>query len=245
MKNILKHFPNFLTTLNLICGFVAIVLSFNIYTLQYAPFFILIATLFDFTDGLAAKVLNAYSDFGKQLDSLADAVSFGVVPGIFAYQLLQFSMSNIMYQHSGIFVFIILISALVPVFSILRLAKFNIDSRQKYGFYGLPTPASAIFFSSLVIIAMTNQNSIVTSLVLNKYFLISVIIIDSILMISDVPMFSFKMNSFSFNEYWVQFVFIFISTILLLILSFFAIPIIILIYIFISVILYFNKKLSN
>ncbi len=241
MKNIYKYIPNTLTSLNLISGFIAIVLAFNVNYLSIAVYFVFIAACFDFSDGLAARVLNAYSDFGKQLDSLADAISFGVAPGVIAFQLLQFSSVNISDKPS-ILLYTITIASVIPLFSVFRLAKFNIDNRQNNSFRGLPTPASAIFIASLALIVLNMSNSNISHIILNTYILTGIIIADALLMVCDLPMFALKMRTLAFKDNMVQYLFISMAIILLIWLQILAIPIIIAFYVIISFFIWLKTK---
>ncbi len=240
---VFKHLPNFLTLLNLVCGFIAIIHSFNIQTLAYAPYFIFLAAVFDFADGLAARVLHAYSDLGKQLDSLSDMVSFGLAPGIFIFQLLQFvEFANIF---EGYYIYSLLISVLVPVFSAIRLGKFNIDERQNTYFIGMPTPASAIFIASLVWFVMNYPNWHLTQLILNIYVLSFIAVINSALMVSPIPMFSLKMKNLSLSDNLFQYIFMLGIIIAFVFFSIKTIPFIIPFYVLLSVIQLVSKKISS
>jgi|YelNatPaOPRAMG01_1025707.scaffolds.fasta_scaffold93455_2 CDP-diacylglycerol--serine O-phosphatidyltransferase len=239
---LLKHIPNFLTLLNLVCGFVAIVLAFNINTLNYAPYFIFIAAGFDFADGLAARALSAYSELGKQLDSLSDMVSFGVAPGILAFQLLQ--LSSVAQLSSQFFVLSVLIAALIPAFSACRLGKFNIDDRQTSTFYGLPTPASAVFISSLVLVIFYYPSSDISTGILNFYILSALIILDAVMMVVDMPMFSFKIKKLNIADNAVQLFFLITSVLLLILFNFKALPFLVPMYILISFVLFVREKVQ-
>ena len=141
-----KHIPNTITSLNLFSGSIAIVMAFE-GAYIWVVFWVIIAAIFDFFDGMAARLLNAYSDIGKELDSLADVVSFGVAPAVAVFTLLR---NDIIYHESLIFIqpYIPYLAFVIPIFSALRLAKFNIDERQTSSFIGLPTPANALFWIS-------------------------------------------------------------------------------------------------
>ena len=161
-----KNIPNFFTLCNLLCGCIAIVFAFE-NNLVWAAYMVGFSCLFDFLDGMVARMLDAHSEIGKQLDSLADMVSFGVVPGIMMFKLLSISCGVVWateiaekISHSGqmqvadtmAILFPPILSFLIPIFSAIRLAKFNIDLRQSNSFIGLPTPASSIFICSLPLI---------------------------------------------------------------------------------------------
>jgi len=238
-----KQIPNLLTCLNLTFGFIAIIMAFQPRLLPYSPYFILIASVFDFTDGFAARLLKAYSNLGKQLDSLADMVSFGVAPGVIAYQLMQISLSPAAQFNTYVMLATYIIPAFIPVFSALRLAKFNIDDRQTSSFIGLPTPASAILISSLTLVLFHTEQNWVQNFILNPGFLALIILADSMLMISNLPMFSLKFKSAAFSKNKPQYFFLGISAILLILFKIIAVPMIILVFILESILIYtFSKK---
>ena len=241
----LKTIPNLLTCLNLICGFIAIILSFKTNNLIYAALMIFAATVFDFLDGFSARIFKAYTENGKQLDSLADMVSFGIAPGIIAYQLLHFSSfietQNIKLNETAI----ILLSALIPVCSAIRLAKFNLDERQSVSFLGLPTPACAFLFASIALLTYTSKSPEIQKLIINEVTLIILIIVNSLLMVSELPMFSFKMKSPLFKNNGAQFLFMGMSVIVLVIFRLYALPLIVCLYILTSIIIFFVKPRSN
>ena len=157
----MKHIPNFITSLNLISGFFAIIFasSGDIVT---ASWLILVAMIFDFLDGFSARLLKAYSAIGKELDSLADVVSFGVAPGLIMYHLLRNSLSLNAPLNADLnsvnTLLLLLISALMPVCGALRLAIFNVDSTQTKTFKGLPIPANALAVISVVIAGHNSQS---------------------------------------------------------------------------------------
>lgn len=239
-SGIFKHIPNFITSLNVFSGSCAIVFAFND-KLHYAAFCILIAAVFDFMDGFAARLLHAYSEIGKELDSLADIVSFGVAPSAIVYNLLikyetVFSINFLMenrYLYFAVFI--------ITVFSALRLAKFNIDTRQTTSFLGLPTPANAIFWAAFPLIIHYNQevtlfNYSIVELLTHPYGLFALAIVMSILLVTEIPMFSLKMKSLKFSENYIRYIFLILSIILFVFLKLIAIPFVILLYILISII---------
>lgn len=243
---ILKYIPNTLTCLNLACGFVAIILSFNVRTFAMAGYLILAAAIFDFLDGFAARGLKAYSEIGKQLDSLADVISFGVAPGVLIFQLLQFTVMP--WTISTFEKSFYIIPALIPVFSALRLAKFNIDTRQTSSFIGLPTPASAIFIASISIIMISTGVLEIRQLILNRAIIFTIIALDCFLMVSNLPMFSLKMKSLSLKENIDKYLFIALSILLIITFKMYSAPLIIILYVAMSVIFYlirFFQRNSN
>jgi CDP-diacylglycerol--serine O-phosphatidyltransferase len=210
-----KHIPNFITCLNLFTGCVAAVYAFN-GELETAAYLVLLAAAFDFMDGLAARALKAYSEVGKQLDSLADMVSFGFIPGLFVFKMLPAE-----YAYVGF---------IITVFSAIRLAKFNIDTRQSENFIGLATPANTLFFISLPFLPMT----------INPILLVVLSIGFSLMLVSEIPLFSLKFKSMDFNLNIHRYLLIILSLILILFFKFAAVPMIIVIYILLSII--FKKK---
>jgi len=227
-----KHIPNFITSLNLLCGCIGIGLAFK-GDLEIAAYMVGFAAIFDFLDGLVARMLNVKSDFGKELDSLADLVSFGVLPGLILFCLLSMAYS----ETEVFFSYIPFIAFLIPVFSALRLAKFNIDTRQTNSFIGLPTPANAIFIGSipLIIAGGGEQISFIYDFFSNPGFLVVLIFLMSYLLVSPIPLFSIKFKDMSWASNSFQYVFIILSVILLLLFKFTSIPIILFIYIFLSI----------
>jgi CDP-diacylglycerol---serine O-phosphatidyltransferase len=194
----MKHFPNFITSLNLASGFIAIIFAAN-GNLVTASWFILAAMIFDFLDGLSARLLKAYSEIGKELDSLADVVSFGVAPAIIIYQLLNNSLSlyaPMIVNSNGVKASIILLfPAIMPICGALRLAKFNVDTTQVKTFKGLPIPANALAVISVVIAGHFSQSLLLKSFVLSPFLLILFTIILSLLMVSRIPLFSLKVSN--------------------------------------------------
>jgi CDP-diacylglycerol--serine O-phosphatidyltransferase len=208
------------------------------YRIDYAAYFILIAALFDFFDGLAARLLHVKSEIGKELDSLADVVSFGVLPGILIYQLMTASPNT---PSAGQYISIFsLIALIIPVLSAVRLAKFNLDTRQTTSFIGLPVPANALFLGSLPLIKMQAGFSDSLSwltLVTDNYYILAVIAVAmSLLLVSELPLISLKFSNLKFADNKPQFILVLFAVITFATLTFAAIPLIILAYILISVI---------
>lgn len=195
----LKQLPNLCTIINLSLGFFSILLATSGNCLN-AAIFILIASFFDFLDGFLAKKLNASSELGKQLDSLADLVTFGVAPAILIYQLL-IDLPQIYSPYANYIV------VLIPIFSALRLAKFNIDDSQQSNFLGLPTPANALFFVSIIIYMETSSFSVNDGF--NPYgLIISFVILFSFLMISKISFFSLKFVNYKWEENKIRYLFL-------------------------------------
>jgi len=194
----MKYIPNFITSLNLASGFFAIIFASS-GELIVAAWLILAAMIFDFLDGFSARLLKAYSAIGKELDSLADVVSFGVAPGIIIYQLLNDSLSLFApaIVNSGVFLpsLILLIPAIMPVCAALRLAIFNIDTTQTTTFKGLPTPANALAVITVVIAGHYSHSSIFSSLTGSPIIIILFTVILSLMMVIRIPLLSLKLTN--------------------------------------------------
>ncbi|TAF77805.1 MAG: CDP-diacylglycerol--serine O-phosphatidyltransferase [Bacteroidetes bacterium] len=220
----IRNIPNFLTCCNIICGFFAIIAVLKGHYI-IASYWVYAGAGFDFFDGLAARLLKAHSNIGKDLDSLADMVTFGLVPGFVVYKLIGFSNNE----------YLPYIGVLIPVFSAWRLAKFNNDTRQSVDFLGLPTPANAIFFVSLIHIIL-NAESLAFLNLDSIFILIPIVIAFCLLMVSDIKLFSLKIKSLNFKANLFQFILIISSVILFSILLFASLPIIVILYIILSLI---------
>ena len=187
-----KHIPNFITSLNIASGFSAIILASNGNILM-ASWFITAAMIFDFFDGFSARLLKAYSDVGKQLDSLADIVSFGVAPAVILYQL----MINTCFSETQFSqILIILVLSVMPICAALRLAIFNLDTSQTVNFKGLATPANAIAVITLVFASHFSDCEIIAFLVNSPVAIVILTITLSLLMVSRLDLFSLKISSF-------------------------------------------------
>ena len=235
-----QYIPNALTTLNLISGLISLTLTHD-GKYAYAALFIFIAAVFDFLDGNAARILKAYSELGKQLDSLADMVSFGVAPGIMIFQMLSYhcagSCNVLEKMHITPY-----LAFLIPVCSALRLAKFNIDLRQEVNFIGMPTPAIAIFFASvpLVLFVQPNLYSLIHLDFLVEFFsntriLTILVVFFSYLLISDFRIFSMKFKSLAWAGNQLRYILLIISLLLFTLFFLSAIPMIIILYVLISI----------
>jgi len=226
-----KHIPNFITSLNLLSGCFGIGFVFGGNVIM-ASYLIGIAAIFDLLDGMVARLLNVKSEFGKQLDSLADLISFGLLPGIILYSLLRIAFN----EAEGFQAYLPFIAFLIPLFSALRLAKFNIDDKQAESFIGLPTPANAIFIASIPLILIQQNETAISNLFGNPGFIIFLVLVLSFLLVAPIPLFSMKFKDLSWAKNYIQYIFIIISVILFIIFYFQAIPIIILLYILLSII---------
>lgn len=235
-----KHIPNAITCLNLFTGCVAVFIIFqsppgDLFSLQFAAYLVGLSAVFDFLDGLLARLLHAYSDIGKQLDSLADMVSFGLVPGAFLFKLMQKSALADPTTSLTAVEMMPFAGFIIVIFSALRLAKFNIDTRQTTSFIGLPTPANTILIASLPLILENDQFNL-SGMILNYYVLLGLTLVMSYLMVAEIPLFALKFKSLSWKENARPFIFILLALALLLILKVAAIPVIIVLYVLLSLI---------
>ena len=257
-----KHIPNTLTLANLFCGILAIKIGFSEHY-YLAGFLVILGAFFDFFDGFLARFLKVQGELGKQLDSFADMVTFGVAPGVVMYSFLSSFIESPYTPY---------ISFIIPLLSAVRLAKFNIDAKQSDKFIGLPTPANALFFVFIpLVFAMESLGWDYATFVADmksdhfsklfvseswgapetfKYLIIGLIILFSYLLISPIEMIALKFKSFEWNGNEIRFVFlglclvvIFLS--LLISSVFVSIPIIILLYIILSIINNLFKKKQN
>ncbi len=241
-NSFLRHIPNVITSLNLLSGCVAIHAALN-KDFRLALWFVLMAAFFDLADGMAARKLNAYSAFGKIYDSFADLISFGMVPAVMMYQLLGEAVKVQEIDFSEYTIVVIqLVSFLIVVFSALRLAKFHLDGRQKDTFIGLPTPANALLLVSFVDVISRFVYPYLSDLFLNIYLLMPVVLISCFLLVSELPMFSFKKMNFRFQDNKIQYIFIIGAIILILLLRMNALPLIVGFYIILSSISAMWKK---
>ncbi len=265
-----KAVPSILTCSSAFCGMLSTFLALEgEKSLVWACYFILLAAVFDFSDGFAARLLNACSEMGKELDSLADTISFGVAPAAIMYQFIKQSMR----LKGNLFSFetwqiVALISCiLIAVFAILRLAKFNVDPEQAHSFKGLASPANAMFVASIPLIdAMMPEDLYflrffqwVTGIdldfqitlgliglqvfVFGKWFItLPLALFFAAMMVGNLPMFSLKMKHFSYSENKTVFNFLIFSAIMLLLMQWIAVPIIILAYIIVSLVVHCKNK---
>ncbi|MEZ2335634.1 CDP-diacylglycerol--serine O-phosphatidyltransferase [Mucilaginibacter sp. RCC_168] len=227
-KRVKKHLPNAITCANLFSGCIGIVFAFqgNLIIAAYAIF---LSSIFDFFDGLASRVLNSYSFIGKDLDSLADMVSFGFLPSAILYELYLKAP-----QIDHISPYLCYVAFLITVFSALRLAKFNNDTRQSDSFIGLPTPANAIFIASLPLIMQQYHG--LDTYILNPYILTVLVAVMCVLLVSEIPLMSLKFKNRDFNKNIFRYLLLLFSAILILFFKFVAVPVVIFIYITLSLI---------
>lgn len=223
--NIKKHIPNALTCFNLISGCVGVVAAFE-GNFILVPYMVWLAAIFDFFDGFAARMLKVSSPIGKELDSLADMVTFGFLPAALIFQMLR---------QENLAPWVPYLAFLIAVFSALRLAKFNVDTRQSTSFIGLPTPANALFLSSFPIILL--YSDLPLDFIQTPWFLLSCTFIFSYLLVAELPLFALKFDSFRWANNKIKYIFLLTSVLLIILLKFVAIPLIIILYIILSLII--------
>ncbi|MDC8006315.1 CDP-alcohol phosphatidyltransferase family protein [Aureisphaera galaxeae] len=238
----LKQIPNVITSLNLLSGSVAVMFALS-GDLVSAAFFAFAGIFFDFFDGLAARLLKAESAVGLELDSLADMVTSGLVPGVIMVQMISKAVSGDYFVITEIFAdnawnnagsYIPLVGLLITVASAYRLAKFNVDTRQTLGFIGLPTPANTLLILSLPLILHFQYSDALKDLILNKWVLVGLTVLSSILLNAEIRLFGLKFKNWDFKSNAKRYIFLLISLILLIVFQFLAIPMVILIYIVMS-----------
>jgi CDP-diacylglycerol--serine O-phosphatidyltransferase len=225
-----KYIPNLLTCCNAFFGALSVVFALKGFV-EAAALLILCAAIFDFLDGFAARMLNVKSKIGADLDSLADVISFGLAPAAILYRWMTFCFQE-MPPEQQFFPLTLLpyLAFIIVPFSAYRLAKFNNDERQQHEFYGLATPANAFFIAFLPFAA--NKLPLLD----NFWILLGLTFIFSILLVSELQMFSLKFSTYNFKKNWIRYLFLSLSAILLIAFQLAAFPIIILLYIFISLI---------
>lgn len=207
-----RHIPNTVTCFNLFSGSIACVMAFEAnYT--WAAFFIILSAVFDFFDGMLARLLHAHSPIGKELDSLADDISFGFAPALIVFSLFK----EVHYPEflMGVKDYIPYLAFIIAVFSALRLAKFNVDERQTSSFIGLPTPANALFWASLTIGAY----DFLTSPEFNAIYLLVLVLLFSGLLVAEIPMFALKFKNLSWKDNKIAFIFLLVCIPLLVFLK--------------------------
>lgn len=237
--SIKKHIPNAITLLNLLAGLFALIHAFN-GNYNEAFSLVCLGIFFDFWDGFFARIWKVQSPIGLQLDSLADMVTSGVVPGLVMYKMLgdiqenqsQYNLTEDTY-YMGVVPYL---GFLITLASCYRLAKFNVDTRQTDSFIGLPTPANALLIMSIPMIQFHSEFEWLVDFLSNPFVLFGVTVLSSYLLNAEIPLFSLKVKNFSWEKYKMQVVFLILSVILIVLLEFIAIPIIILLYVILSVV---------
>lgn len=226
---ITRHIPNILTCLNLFSGCIACVMASEA-KYEWALSFIIFSAVFDFFDGMMARALDAHSIIGKDLDSLADDVSFGVAPSLIVFSLFkEMNYPSTMESMADVFPYL---AFLLSVFSALRLAKFNNDTRQTSSFVGLPVPANALFWASLV----TGAHDCLVSNSFHPVYLLLLVCLFSWLLVSEIPMFSLKFKNLSWKDNKTSFIFLLVCIPFLIFLGICSFAAIIVWYILLSLI---------
>lgn len=240
-----KHIPNLVTLLNLFCGSVAVIFAVN-GNLTAAAFFTFLGIFFDFFDGLLARKLNVQSELGLQLDSLADMVTSGLVPGLVMFYLLsltveEFSLSGSVVEHTETMVWIggkiqllPFLGLLITLASAYRLATFNISTNQSDSFIGLPTPANTLLILSLPLIMEYQDNDTMNNIILNQWFLIGVTLFSCFILNAKIKLIALKFKTWSFKDNAARYLLIILALVLLVVFKFAGIPLIILLYIILS-----------
>jgi CDP-diacylglycerol--serine O-phosphatidyltransferase len=208
-----KHLPNLITCLNAVSGTAAIFMVLH-HHLLLAAALVLLAMLFDFFDGFTARLLHVKSEMGKELDSLADIVSFGVVPALLAHELIKAAIP--LHDPATWTHLLPYLPVLLPAFSAYRLAKFNLDTRQTYSFIGMPTPANALFWVALLL-ASHYTPALYNAFWANPWLLSACLLLFSLLLVSELPMFSLKITTLAWKPNRWRYLY-FSATLLLLLL---------------------------
>lgn len=219
-----KHIPNSLTSANLVCGMLGIVLVLD-GQINYGAYLIFAAALFDFLDGFVARLLKVHSEIGKQLDSLADLVTFGVLPAFILFKMVE-NNTDIWYLPYLVFV--------IGVFSALRLAKFNIDERQSDRFIGVPTPANALFISTLPF--LSEKSGFFENILTNPFVLVFISFVMSYLLVAELPLIALKFKDYSFSKNIFRYFVLALTLISLILFGIAGIPFAIILYIALSVV---------
>ena len=239
--------PNLLTLSNLMCGAIALYFAFG-NDLRTAMFLMLLGGLFDFFDGFAARILKVSGELGKQLDSLADMITFGLLPGImiFSVQRSLILLPAGGFEQLTILQWFYLVSPLfIPVFSALRLAKFNIDTRQSSSFIGVPTPANAFFLAALSWLIFYKNNTL-TEWLANPLLITFITLLFSWLLVSNLPLFALKFKSFKWKGNEIRYLFLFVSFILLIVFQIPALMLVIMLYILLSILnIFLGSKVKS
>lgn len=233
--NIKAQIPNLFTMLNLFCGCVALAMVSD-YKFDFAFYFVSLGIFFDFFDGFFARKFNVAGPLGVQLDSLADMVTSGVVPGYLMFTLLKGFIIDLSFW--GFYPFL---GFVITLGACYRLAKFNIDERQSDNFIGLPTPANALFIMSIPFLIDNDPFGYKLTTII-KVGLLVISFISAYIMNAEIPLFSLKFKNFSFAKYKLQIFFLAISTAMLFFLQILAVPMIIILYVLLSVINNMVKK---
>jgi CDP-diacylglycerol--serine O-phosphatidyltransferase len=226
-----RHIPNIITLINLFCGCIALVFAMKA-NFEMAFYFVCLGIFLDFFDGFFARLFNVSSPLGLQLDSLADMVTSGVVPGFVMFQMLSNSVNS-----NPSLVYFPYLGFIIALGSCYRLANFNIDTRQTDSFIGLPTPANALFILSLPLIVKYSDSLIALELLTNNWFLLVITLLSAYILNAEIPLFALKIKKFNFKDNVLQIAFVLISLVLLVLFQFSGVALVIVFYVFLSVIM--------
>ncbi|WP_418264866.1 CDP-alcohol phosphatidyltransferase family protein [Flavobacterium faecale] len=225
-----KQIPNLITLLNLFSGCIALVFITKS-NFEWAFYFVCLGIFFDFFDGFFARLFKVSSPLGLQLDSLADMVTSGVVPGYVMFSMLNSSQNEI--TDNPLFAYI---GFVVTLGSCYRLANFNIDTRQTDSFIGLPTPANALFILSLPLVLHTSDSLFTLEFLTNQWVLLAIVLGSAYILNAEIPLFSLKLKKFTVKDNLIQIIFLLFSFLLVLFFHFAGIPLLILFYVLLSVV---------
>jgi CDP-diacylglycerol--serine O-phosphatidyltransferase len=226
-----RHVPNIITLLNLFCGCIALVFAMKD-NFEMAFYFVCLGIFFDFFDGFFARLFSVSSPLGLQLDSLADMVTSGVVPGFVMFKMLSNSINS-----DPSLVYFPFLGFIIALGSCYRLANFNIDTRQTDSFIGLPTPANALFILSLPLIVKYSDSLIALELLTNNWFLLVITLLSAYILNAEIPLFALKIKKFNFKDNALQILFLLISILLLVLFQFSGVAMVIVFYVVLSVVM--------
>lgn len=235
--NIKKHVPNIITLLNLLCGCIALVFAFQ-RSFEMAILFVALGIFLDFFDGFFARLFKVASPLGLQLDSLADMVTSGAVPGLIMYQMMLHDSDSVT-SFMEVFPYL---GFIVTLGSCYRLANFNIDTRQTDSFIGLPTPANALLILSLPLVLKNTDSLVVIELLTNPWFLLIIALFSAYILNAEIPLFSLKIKNFNFADNKLRVFFLLLSMVLMVLFGYLGVTLVILSYVLLSVV---NNKFSK
>ena len=247
--NIKSHIPNLFTLANLFSGTIA-AMHAVLGHYELTAIFVVIGIFFDFLDGFIARLLGVSGEIGKQLHSLADVVTSGLVPGLLMFLLIKNNVINgsnvemkiAFGQFEPDFGYLPYIAFLLTIAAGYRLAKFNLDTRQSDSFIGMPTPAMSLFIISLPLIYQFTEIEVLRDMLLNNNYLIGITVVLSILMNVELPLFSLKFKDFSIKKNFVKYLFLIVSILMIYFLKYPAVPLIIIFYVLLSIVENLFKK---
>lgn len=230
--SIKKHVPNLITLLNLFSGCIALIFAIK-FNYEMAFFFVSLGIFLDFFDGFFARLFKVSSELGLQLDSLADMITSGLLPGFMMFTMLSIYSDSAYIPYLGF---------IITLGSCYRLANFNIDTRQTDSFIGLPTPANALLILSLPLVLQNTDSDLIRSVLENQWVLLGITAFSAYILNAEIPLFSLKIKEFNFAKNKLQIIFLTTSVVLLFLLQFLAVPVIILFYVLLSVLNNAQKK---